>query len=243
MRKNKLLLGTLLLALAFPLASCGILADSISNSVGSTGSSTIKKEMKYEVGTANVDSWTDSIGTTWIKYAVPVKNTGDINIYLGSMSVDIESSTGNLLKTESMISVYPSFIKPGEIAYYYDETIVDFDTTDIKIVPHVDVNRATSEIIRYEISDLSITNDKYSGVKVMGRVENNTSKKGTFVYVVANLFDSNDKLICNCFTILDNDLDVGDKIGFTCKPSAFRNITPDDVFRYEVYAYPLQFNF
>ena len=59
----------------------------------------------------------------------------------------------------------------------------------------------------------------------MGRVENKTSKKGTLVYVAANLFDSNGILICNCFTILDNDLNVGDKIGFTCTPFAFRNIT------------------
>jgi hypothetical protein len=142
-----------------------------------------------------------------------------------------------------MINAYPDYIKPGETAYYYDETTVDFDTTGIKVVPHVDVQKTSNEVIRYNISDVSITQDSLSGIKVMGRVENKTSEKGTLVYVAANLFDSNDKLICNCFTILDNDLNVGDKIGFTCSPFAYRNIKPSDVARYEIYAYPTQFNF
>ena len=146
------------------------------------------------------------------------------------------------VKTKSMINAYPDYIKPGETAYYYDETSVDFDTTGIKVVPHVDIHKSSNEVIRYDIGDISITEDSLSGVKVMGRVENKTSKKGTLVYVAANLFDSNDKLICNCFTILDNDLNAGDKIGFTCSPFAYREVKPSDVARYEIYAYPTQFN-
>ena len=256
--KKRFLLG-LMLASTFALASCDLLSEDsgsttpkISDTETPTPSKTddptpstpsTKKEMKYEVGTATIDSWVDSINSTWIKIAVPVKNTGDVDIYLGDMSADIESSSGSLLKTKSMINAYPDYIKPGETAYYYDVTSVDFDTIGIKVVPHVDVQKTSNEVIRYNISDVSITEDSLSGIKVMGRVENKTSEKGTLVYVAANLFDSNDKLICNCFTILDNDLNVGDKIGFTCSPFAYRNIKPSDVARYEVYAYPTQFNF
>lgn len=243
MKKFKLFVGALLLVPSFSLASCGFLTEDASNTnkTNYTDTST-KKEMKYEVGTATIDSWTNSIGSSWVKIAVPVKNTGDVNIYLGDMSADIESSTGSLLKTKSMINAYPDYIKPGETAYYYGETTVDFDTTGIKVVPHVDIQKTSNDVIRYDISDVSITSDTYDGVKVMGRVENKTSEKGTLVYVAANLFDSNGKLICNCFTILDNDLNVGDKIGFTCTPYAFTNITPSDVAKYEIYAYPTQFN-
>ena len=252
MKKFKLFVGILLLVSSFSLASCDFLTEDASDTNTKTtdndtsktddNSSSTKKEMQYEVGTATIDSWTDSINSTWVKIAVPVKNTGNVDIYLDDMSADIESSTGSLLKTVSMINAYPDYIKPGETAYYYEETTVDFDTTGIKVVSHVDIEKASNTVIRYDISDVSITSDTYNGVKVMGRVENKTSKKGTLVYVAANLFDSNGKLICNCFTILDNDLNVGDKIGFTCTPFAFRNITPSDVAKYEIYAYPTQFN-
>lgn len=255
--KRKIILG-LMLASTFALASCDLLSEGSSDTTPKTTDTdttkpsktedttpsipSTKKEMKYEVGTATIDSWTNSINSTWVKIAVPVKNTGDVDIYLGDMSADIESSTGSLLKTKSMINAYPDYIKPGETAYYYDETSADFDTTGIKVVPHVDIHKSSNEVIRYDISDVSITEDSLSGVKVMGRVENKTSKKGTLVYVAANLFDSNGKLICNCFTILDNDLNAGDKVGFTCSPFAYREVKPSDVARYEIYAYPTQFN-
>lgn len=141
-----------------------------------------------------------------------------------------------------MINAFSEYIKPGETAYYYDETTVDFDTSNIKVVPHVAIEKPSNDVIRYDLSEISITADTYFGIKVMGRVENKTSKKGTLVYVATNLFDSNDKLICNCFTILENDLNAGDKVGFTCKPFAYTDFTPTDVARYEIYAYPTQFN-
>lgn len=240
MKKYKLFIW-ILLASSISLVSCGSLTDDNSDTSDNT-SDTDTKAMKYEVGDATIDSWTNSINTTWVKIAVPVKNTGNTNIYVGDMSADIESSTGTLLKTVSMISAFPEYIKPGETAYYYDETTVDFDTSNIKVVPHVAIEKPSNDVIRYDLSEISITADTYFGVKVMGRVENKTSKKGTLVYVAANLFDSNDKLICNCFTILENDLNAGDKVGFTCKPFAYTDFTPTDVARYEIYSYPTQFN-
>ena len=241
MKKYKLFIGILLLASSLSLVSCGSLTEDNSDTSDNT-SDTDTKDMKYEVGNATIDSWTDCINTNWVKIAVPVKNTGNTNIYVGDMSADIESSTGTLLKTVSMISAFPEYIKPGETAYYYDETTVDFDTSNMKGVPHVAIEKPSNDVIRYDLSEISITADTYFGVKVMGRVENKTSKKGTLVYVAANLFDSNDKLICNCFTILENDLNAGDKVGFTCKPVAYTDFTPTDVARYEIYSYPTQFN-
>lgn len=251
--KNKLFAGVLFLVGVLSLTSCDFLdegtsGDGITANASnfsddySKSSSSAKRKMKYEVGNATIDSWTNSINTTWVKIAVPVKNTGNTNIYVGDMSADIESSTGTLLKTVSMISAFSEYIKPGETAYYYDETTVDFDTSNIKVVPHVAIEKPSNDVIRHDLSEISITADTYFGIKVMGRVENKTSKKGTLVYVATNLFDSNDKLICNCFTILENDLNAGDKVGFTCKPFAYTDFTPTDVARYEIYAYPIQFN-
>lgn len=105
--KNKLFAGVLFLVGVLSLISCDFLdegtsGDGITANASnfsddySKSSSSAKRKMKYEVGNATIDSWTNSINTTWVKIAVPVKNTGNKNIYVGDMSADIESSTGTL---------------------------------------------------------------------------------------------------------------------------------------------------
>lgn len=69
-----------------------------------------------------------------------------------------------------------------------------------------------------------------------------TNKKGSLDKISAALFDSNNKLICVAFTYLDNDLAIGDKVGFSMTSFAYRNFTPEDVARYEVYGHPIQLN-
>ena len=76
----------------------------------------------------------------------------------------------------------------------------------------------------------------------MGRVQNNTTKAGSLDKISVALFDSNNILICVAFTYLDNNLAIGDKVGFSMTPFAYRDFTPSDVARYEVYGYPTQLN-
>ena len=202
----------------------------------------IPKVAKYELGEATIDTWTNSIGSNWMKIAVPITNTGTADLYLDDISVDIESSTGKLLETKSMISGYPEYIKPGETGYYYIDTTRSFTDTDVKVVPHCNAEKATNDVLRYKITDVSITADPTYGVNIMGRVENTTSKKGSIDTIAACLFDANGKLICVAFTYLENDLAVGDKVGFSMTPFGFRSFGPEDVASYEVYGYPTQFN-
>ena len=206
----------------------------------------IPKTVKYEVGTPTIGLWTDSIGSNWMKIAIPITNTGTADLYLNDCSVDIESASGQLLQTKSYINGYPEYIKPGETGYYYEETTRSFTETDVKVVPHVEIEKATNDVIRYDVSDITIQeNTLYGaklGVKIMGRVENKTSKKGTLVKVAANLFDANGNLLCTCFTYLENDLAAGSKVGFTMSTYSFRDFAPEDVASYEVYAYPTQYN-
>ena len=202
----------------------------------------IPKVASYTLGDATIDTWTDSIGSKWMKIAVPITNTGTADLYLDDISVDIESSTGTLIETKSMISGYPEYIKPGETGYYYTATSRSFNDTNVKVVPHCNAEKATNDVLRYKITDVSITADQYNGVKVMGRVENTTNKKGSLDKIAACLFDANGKLICVAFTYLENDLAVGAKVGFSMTPFAFRNFTPEDVASYEVYGYPTQYN-
>lgn len=204
---------------------------------------TTNKKMKYEVGTPQTYLWTDSIGYKWMKVAIPVTNTGDYDIYLSSSSYDVETKSGSLLDTEDYVSGYPQYLKPGETGYYYDETSRDFTETNINIVPNLDIIKGTNQVVRYEISDVSITTDSIWGVKVIGRVKNNTSTKGTFVEVVALLFDNNNKLISQLSDTLDNDLAAGAKASFEMTPFSYRAFTANDVARYEIYAYPYEYEF
>ncbi len=241
MKKRLLKAGLLSLSL-LSLASCGMLDDVTSTASDNTSVQTTNEETKYEMLDSQAYVWTDSINSKWIKMVVPVKNTGNTNLYLNDISIDIESSSGKLLDSKSYINGYPEVIKPGEIGYYYDETTINFTDTTVKLVPHLDVEKAKFTPVRYNVSDIDITDTDYMGAKIVGRVENNTSSDGTLVYVVANLFDADDKLISSCFTILDDTLKAGAKVGFNMMPYSYRDFKAEDVKRYETYAYPTEFN-
>ena len=260
MKKIKLLFGSLAVASLVLLASCK-LSDSIfeddeeytyveptttrirRTTTTKEATTTEKKVMKYEELDYSVRIWTNSIGSKWIQVAVPVKDTGNVPIYLSSMSVDVESSSGDLLQTISYINGYPDYLKPGETGYYYKETTCDFEDDEVNLVTHLDVKSTHNEVIRYNVSDISFQDDNTFGVKVLGRVENQTDEEGSLVYVVANLYDSSNNLLSSCFTILDDNLASHDKIGFTLSQYSYRDFTVADVASYEVYSYPTQFNF
>ncbi|MBQ6266239.1 MAG: hypothetical protein IJK64_00540 [Clostridia bacterium] len=198
----------------------------------------------YEIGEGTVKVWKSSIQTPWVSVAIPVKNTGTENLYLSSASVDIEDASGNLVKTLSMVSVYPQILKPGETAYYFNETTAEeaLPAEGLKAIPHVSVKKASADCIRYAVSETAVKDSDYYGAKVSGRVENTTDEVGKMVYVVAQLFDANGQLLAQQFTILDNDLQPGEKIGFETS-NLGSNIAAADVASFEVFAFPLQYQF
>ena len=44
---------------------------------------------------------------------------------------------------------------------------------------HENIEKASNSVIRYNISDVAIKEEKYFGIEITGRVENNTSKDET----------------------------------------------------------------
>ena len=191
-----------------------------------------------------VKIWQSSIGSTWISAAVPVKNTGTENLYLSSGSIDIEDASGALVKTMSMVSVYPQVLLPGETAYYYEETTLEENISGdgLKALPHVDIEKAKVQCIRYETSEITVKDTDYYGAKVTGRVENTSDKPEKMVYVVANLFDANGNLLSQQLDILDNELQPGEKIGFETSNLGY-DVSASDVASYEIFAFPFQYQF
>lgn len=214
---------------------------SSTNQSQNTNDST-KEEIKYSVGDTFAEVRKDSIGTNWVRVAVPVTNTGNVNLYLNSSSIDIENADGSLAAALSMVSAYPQIIKPGETAYYYEDTTYDGkNTKDLKVVPHVKAEKATVDLIRFDVSELQIKDDTM-GAKILGRVKNTTEREESMVYIIANFFDKDGKFIEQHFTILTDKLPAGDKIGFEIS-SLTSKLKASDIAKYDVIAFPYQYQF
>lgn len=211
--------------------------------VKDTPTKTPEKE-SFEIGESKTTLYKSSIGTTWVQICVPVKNTGTTNLYLSSGSIDLENSEGHLVESRNMVSSYPQVLLPGEIGWYYEETTLDIDpSSELKAIPHVDIKAAKIDCIRYEVSDITISDDKYSGIKITGRVENKTEKDESLPYVVIFLYDENDSFIGSAFTIMDK-LAAGEKKGFSMTTfSSYDAFKAENVTRYEIFAYPFQYQF
>ncbi len=198
-------------------------------------------KLDYSVGNESVSVTTDSIGTIYVTASFSVTNNGKQNIYLDSGSADVENSNGNLEDTVSL-SACPKVLKPGETGWYYERGFYEgSEKTNLKLVAHPEVEKASVDCIRYVVSDVSIKNEQYLGAKVIGRVENTTSEDGTLVNVVANLFDSNGKLIAQESAYVDGTLAAGDKKSFEIG-TLNTSLKASNIAKYEVYAYPTQYN-
>ena len=200
---------------------------------------------QWEVGQGRVLTYTNSIGTTRAQIAVPVTNTGDRNLYIGSGTMDLEDAGGHLVDSKKLVPFYPQVLAPGETGWYYDEAILDAaPSSELSVIPHVEIREATVECIRYEASDISFTEEKFGGLKATGRITNTTAQDGSMVYVVVYLFDAEENMVGQTFTILTGDLKAGETIGFSTKSFGDNDgINADAVTSYRLFAYPTQFQF
>jgi predicted glycoside hydrolase/deacetylase ChbG (UPF0249 family) len=65
------------------------------------------------------------------------------------------------------------------------------------------VKEATVDCIRYETSDVTISDEEFGGIKVTGRVENTTDEDGSLVVVAVFLYDENGDFIKSGVRIRD----------------------------------------
>ena len=190
-------------------------------------------------------SYEDSIGTVWLQGIAEISNTGTVALYLSSGNMDFEDGNGKLLAAETMVPVYPDIIQPGEKAYMYCETTYDGENPEsINVLPRLTAEKSKNESIRLALTDIELSDDTYGGLKMIGRVENTTPEVASLVYIVAVLFNADSKPIGVLVTILTEDLQPADKIGFEINSFALPSeITAETVSNYIVYAYPLQMQF
>ena len=247
---KRIIVVLLVIGIVGSFCSCGAVGSSKKSSNNNettqsqTNNGSSEKAVDYTVGDAVIKCSRDSIGTVWITVGIPVKNTGNAALYLSSGTVDIENSDGKLETTLKSVSGYPQVLQPGETAYYYEETTYDgTQTTGLKAIPHIKVEKAKVDCIRLKTSEERAEDGKYGGTSIIGRVENTTGEEQTgMVYIVANLFDKNGKFISQMFTIITEDLAAGEKMGFELT-SLMSDKIADKISKMEVYAFPYQYQF
>ena len=203
-------------------------------------------KIQYEITYKNVVSWVNSIGTTWVQVIAEITNTGTAPIYLSSSSYDLEDSNGQIIASKQYISTYPDVIKSGEKGYLYDETTLENTINGVlSVIPRIKAKPAKVPCIRYEVSEISITDTDFFGPKMVGRIKNSTTndEDGT-IYVVAILYDSNKKPIGVLLDLIYEDLPAGEKIGFEATSLSLpENVTSNSIDSYLVIAYPNQYQF
>lgn len=201
--------------------------------------------VSYEITDSRAKTWTNSIGSVWVQTIIEITNTGTTNLYLSSGSYDLEDASGKLIASQTMVSAFPNVLAPGEKGYMYDETTLDKAVDgELTVLPRVDVEEATVDLIRFPVTDTEISNDTYRGVKMLGRVENTSDEEQSLVYIVAFLYDVNGSCIGQISTILLENLAVGDKIGFEMSGFSLPDdITAEAVADFVIYAYPMQYQF
>lgn len=241
---NSLLSFLFLLLSVLFLSSCIPLSGNTNKTTDSDTEN--ESEIQYEISYKNVASWINSIGTMRIQVIAEITNTGTTPIYLSSSSYDLEDSNGQIISSKQYISTYPNVIKAGEKGYLYDETSLDnIVYGQINVVPRISTKKATVPCIRYEASEISISDTPYYGPKIVGRITNSTDKdEDGLIYVVAILYNNSNIPIGVLTDVITDDFPKGTKIGFEATSLSLPDsITSTSIASYKIYAYPVQFQF
>lgn len=216
-----------------------------SKSMSESKDGTKTESTSYEIIENFNTTGTNSIGTFWMQGVVVVENTGTTDLFLSSGSFDIEDASGHLVASESYVKAYPQVIAPGEKAVYYAEFSLENGETgeSYSILPHLEIEEAKVPVVRFAVSDVTLSQDEYGYLLMTGRVENTSDKEESLYPVVAILYDKDERVLCLMYTYPD-ELAVGDKRGFEISSlGSYVDIKLSDVARYELFAYPEQYQF
>lgn len=199
----------------------------------------------HEITYNKVATWTDSIGSVWEQTIIEITNTGSENLYLSAGAYDLEDESGALVASSTMASCFPDVIAPGEKGYMYEVTTLDeAPEGELVAIPRESVKKASVDLIRYETTDVKISETDFGDIKILGRVENTSEESSSMVYIAVVLYDADGNPVAVEFTILSEELAPGDKIGFEFQSFSLPNsVTADTIADYAIYAYPMQMQF
>lgn len=188
---------------------------------------------------ADVSTWTDSIGSTWYTAIVEVENTGTATIMLSNCSMDVEDASGSLVGTMDMGTSVPEILEPGEIGYYVETGTIDYTLPDgYQLAPHTKFAEHDAPT-RYPVSEVTLSDTDYFGVKAVCRVENDTSESASSPRVAIILLGADGHAIAKLRAYAD-EIAPGEKMGVECMAMAMPDsITAGSISGYVAYAEPM----
>ena len=198
----------------------------------------VKSEPASELVDVTTKVFTNSIGTTWVVGIATVKNTGNCDLYISNAGMDIETADGKLVDTMTLASETPTVISPGETTVIYGEQSVSADG-DYKVVPTYKAVEAKIPNTRYEVSDVSLSEDDLMGtLEAVGRVENGGDEDQSMIKIAIILYDAENKIIGVMSTYSD-EIPAGSKGTFKMSNIGDANkVKLADIDHYDVIAYP-----
>jgi len=203
---------------------------------------TEEQTFSYEVTDSRFSYYTDSIGLIEYYGFVEITNTGSCNIYLSDCTFDLEDNDGHLLQSDNFISKCPDVIAPGEKGYFYNglgactiDSTISLDN-GINLVPNYKIEKATGEVISFDVSDTDMRNSDYGYTKITGRISNNTDKDCSYLYVNVIFYDVNGKALMITGTNV-TDLAAGTTKSFEVSTTySDESVSREDIATYQVIA-------
>lgn len=231
-----------MILLAAMLAATGCASSDITVGTGSwdgkEGTTAEKSEAASELTDVTTKVFTNSIGTVWVVGIATVKNTGNCDLYISNTGMDIETADGKLVDTMTLASATPTVISPGETTIIYGEQTVSTEG-DYKVVPTYKAVEAKIPNTRYEVSDVSLSEDDVMGtLEVVGRVENGGDEDQSMIEVVVIMYDADGKVL-GVMTTYTDEIAAGAKGTFKMSNIGDANkVALADIDHYDVMAYP-----
>lgn len=244
---KKALILLMAIAIILSLAACGNDPSENNTETGQDGGESQQQsateDFAYEITYSKATTYVDSIGSVWVQTIIEITNTGSKDLYFTAGSYDLEDSTGKLIASQSLVSTYPEVISPNEKAYMYEETTLDSSPEgELTVVARPSVEGSKLENIRYNVTDVELSDDEYGGIKALGRVENTTAEDDSMAYVVVVLKNADGKPIGLLFTI--SEIKAGEKVGFEITGFSLPpEVTTSSVVSFDAFAYPSRYQF
>lgn len=199
----------------------------------------------WEEVSSGVKVWTSSTGNRRVHVWIEIRNTGDTPLFLSSTSIDLEDADGGLCQTLSSVNGFPQVLMPGETGVYDDVVMADDELPDdgLSIYCRPKISEAKVPCVRYDVTGVKISTDKYKRTTAKGRVENNTDEPADGIISVAVLcYDKDGSYLGILRTYLTDDIPAGERQGFETM-SADWPVTADDIAETVAFCYPQQFQF
>lgn len=156
------------------------------------------EDVKAEVSKTGFQAWKDSLGTVCGHGAIEIKNTGNVAVDIGDISISFVGKDNSVAGTLSMVLPVPEILQPGEVAYAGDSSTLEgvSDPSEITgIEANIDFDKTDKTAQMLEISGLKIASSQYGGPKVTGRVNNISNENADDIRIIIAMFDESDNLL------------------------------------------------